>query len=83
MNEEKKSVLDDVSVKDDAFPLNKSLPPNLQSSPALVVVGACSLCGSPIYGPRVVRLESGEVVTRRTCDCKATGLTLEGTTRTT
>ncbi len=46
--------------------------PNLPFSPLLEIVGACPICGSPIYGTKQIVAEKSYEV-RRTCLCKPGG----------
>lgn len=56
-----KSILDNIPVKDEAFPLSK----NRQ---VMGIVGHCSKCNSPIYGKSAVAQDEVPEV-KRTCDC--------------
>lgn len=56
-----KSILDNIPVKDDAFPLNR----NRQ---VMGIVGHCSKCNSPIYGKAAVTTDEIPEV-KRTCGC--------------
>ena len=44
---ENKSIVDVVGINDEAFPLRKT-------QTHLLIVGHCTMCGAPIYGPQVV-----------------------------
>ena len=68
-----KSALDGVQVEDKAFPLS---PIRQQmeklSKPAKTIVGACHLCGSPIYGHTKL-LDGDEPETVFSCKCHSQG----------
>lgn len=69
-----KSILDNVPVKNDAFPLNKEKVIPIRSR-ELKIVGHCSHCGNPIYGPSHILSELGNNMlvedVRRSCYCIA------------
>lgn len=77
---ETKSVLDNLNIVDNAFPLNET------PKSVLVVVGHCSKCGAPIYGPKTV-IEGERVATQLSCacfmQCSVTQKTIEDQMRTT
>ena len=74
--DESKSVLDEARVDDKAFPLGTTKEKGgfggtaVRKAKNLIIVGACPQCNAPIYGPEKVALEPGDVVVRRSCDCR-------------
>lgn len=66
-----KSVLDNVPVKDKAFPLKKS-------STFLEIVSTCPHCGSPVYGQKMVPADVQPEVLH-SCKCNEKRLTFEET----
>lgn len=70
-----KSVLDNIEVKDKAFPLEQQRNPppwkNVPHKPLLDIVGTCPRCGAPMYGKkRIIQGEEPETV--YSCTCRTT-----------
>jgi len=79
MGKKEKSVLDGIETKEDPEykrvfhdknQCEDSGPlPGQEKQEKMSIVGCCPDCNAPIYGPRTVALESGNVLIRRSCDC--------------
>jgi len=64
-----KSILDNVKVKDSAFPLGETKEmPKRNCNDSLGIVSNCSKCGAPIYGEAYSQRESPLV--RFSCECR-------------
>ena len=73
MSSQDKSVLDDVPVQNEAFPLRGNVVPvggttGLESAP-LAIVGSCPYCGAPIYGKKVLPSANDVPPVRYSCRC--------------
>lgn len=73
-----KSVLDEMPVEDNAFPLKlKRLPPPdilplPKQQQKIGVISACIHCGAPIYGPLKVEADQLlEGVVKFSCECRS------------
>lgn len=64
-NQQNKSVLDNIEVKEEGFPLQAPA----KSEPN-AVVSSCPACGAPIYGPRQVVADQATIPLVFSCDCR-------------
>ena len=75
MSSQNKSVLDDVPVRDEAFPFRGNVVPvgvtecQSEALEPLVIVGSCPYCGAPIYGKKVLPSVNDVPPMRYSCRC--------------